>query len=180
MQNKKKQSEVLLSGPNIYRDKHGMAIYYNRRKKIGYKIPKEAEDTYKTLSVRYLLDLIAFIFVYFLFGQNIWISLGLTVAATIFLEYRWRKYIESLTQVTGFVPDERLSNIDQMADTPLNGLVLRFILYFAVAIMLVVNYFVSADIKHNALMTMGTFAVAVGALYFAYKYLSLIIRRTRK
>ncbi len=47
---KKKKNDntknAILSGPNIYQDKHGNTIYYNKRKNIAYKILADKEGTF--------------------------------------------------------------------------------------------------------------------------------------
>ncbi|MDO4466434.1 MAG: hypothetical protein Q4C49_05435 [Bacillota bacterium] len=176
---KKKNStkETILTGPNIYRDKRGNAIYYDKKKNVAYKISPDKEGTFKTLQLRYVLVFIAFIIFYILFKLNLFISIGICLAIGALIEYKYRTFLRNLPQSVGFTRKDKVKPIDQMIETPINGLLLRMFLYFALAILLVVNTFVSENVNGNVALQVVSYIVAVIAGYIGYKYLTLIIRK---
>ena len=86
------KQKILLEGKNIYRDKHNRAIYYVKREDRGYRIRQEYESTFQMLSMRYLVGVLVFIFAYLLFELNIILSIALGLIATLFMQYRFKKF----------------------------------------------------------------------------------------
>lgn len=87
---------TILSGRNIYKDKHGNTIYYHSKSNIAYRIKPDKENIFSTYQSRYVLALIAFVFFYFLFNLNIFLSLGLTILIALFLEYQYRSFLKNV------------------------------------------------------------------------------------
>lgn len=181
---KKKKNDntknAILSGPNIYQDKHGNTIYYNKRKNIAYKILADKEGTFRTYQSRYVIALIAFILFYILFKLNIFLSIGLTVVIGGFLEYRYRSFLKKAPQSVGFVKQEKVKPIDQMIELSANELMVRIFLYLALAILLVVNTFVSKNVSGNKPLIVVSYIIAVFAAFIGFKYISLMIRKKSK
>lgn len=175
--NKNSTTEAILTGPNIYRDKRGIAIYYDKKKNVAYKISKDKENSFKTLQFRFVLVLIAFIIFYILFNLNVFISLSLCVAIGTFLEYQYRRFLKNLPQSIGFTRQDKVKPIDQMIDTPINALLLRCILYFSLAVLLIINSFVSNNVAGNVPLQVTSYIVSIIAGYIGYKYLTLILRK---
>lgn len=169
--------EAILTGPNIYRDKRGNAVYYDKKKNIAYKISPQKEGTFKTLQLRYILLLISLIILNILFKINLFLSLGICLAIGIFLEMQYRKFLRNLPQSVGFNKKEKVKPIDQMIDTPISGLILRTVLYFSLAILLVVNCFVSNNLVGNLPLQVTSYIIAIIASYIGYKYFTLILRK---
>ena len=177
---KKKKNDntknAILSGPNIYQDKHGNTIYYNKRKNIAYKILADKEGTFRTYQSRYVIALIAFILFYILFKLNIFLSIGLTVVIGGFLEYRYRSFLKKAPQSVGFVKQEKVKPIELST----NELMVRIFLYLALAILLVVNTFVSKNVSGNKPLIVVSYIIAVFAAFIGFKYISLTIRKKSK
>ena len=174
---KSSTKNTITSGRNIYKDKHGNTIYYNKKNNIAYRIVPAKENTFSTYQSRYVLVAIAFVLFYILFKLSIYISIALSATVLAFLEYQYRKFLRNCPQSKGFVKQERIKPIDQMIDTSIGGLILRTFLYAALAILLVINTFISTNVKGNTALEVTSYIVAIMAIYMAYKYFSLVIRK---
>lgn len=168
---------TILSGRNIYKDKHGNTIYYHSRSNTAYRIKPEKENMFSTYQSRYVLALISFVFFYFLFNLNIYLSLGLALIIALFLEYSYRSFLKKCPQSKGFVKQEKIKPIDQMIDLSKGSLILRICLYLALAILLIVNSFVSSNVAGNRPIQVTSYIIAILAAFIAIKYLSLLSRK---
>lgn len=168
---------TILSGRNIYKDKHGNTIYYQSKSNIAYRIKPDKENIFSTYQSRYVLALIAFVFFYFLFNLNIFLSLGLTILIALFLEYQYRSFLKKCPQSKGFVKQEKIKPIDQMIDLSKGSLILRICLYAALAILLVINSFVSSNVVGNRPIQVTSYIIAILAGFIAIKYISLLTRK---
>lgn len=180
MNNKKASAKnTMIAGNNIYQDKFGNTIYFDKKNNLAYKISQDKVNTFQTLQMRYILCLIAFILFYILFKLNIWLSIGITIVIGIFLEYRFRKFLKLLPKTTKFEKKDRMKPIDQMIESSIQDLILRFVLYGMLGILLIVNTFISENVKGQNGLVVISYVVAVFAFYMAYKYLILVIRKKK-
>ncbi|MGM9947484.1 hypothetical protein [Floccifex sp.] len=171
---------TMISGPNIYQDKVGNTIYFDKRNKMAYKISKEKSKTFQTLQMRFILTLVAFILFYILFEIHILISLAISAVIFIFMEYRFKKFLNTCPKSTNFDKKDKVKPIDQMIESSIQDLALRFGLYGILGILLIVNTFISNNVKNQNGLIVASYIVAIFALYMAFKYLSLIVRKTKK
>ena len=167
-----------IQGHNIFYDKHGRPILYVKRLKRGYRISAELEKQYRILSSRAVIAFIVFIFLYILFTINLWISIPISIAAYIYLEWRYRKMLENCTIIENYEPDpSQIKSIDDGKDSEM---ILKGVLYLALGILLVVNAFVTPDIKNDAAMMTISICVAVVACFFGLRYFFYVIKRHMK
>ena len=165
----KTKKEVVLNGSNIYYDKHNRAVYYNKRTKIGYVIPKEMEAKMQPLLYRYILGVVVFIFCEILFKINLWVSLGISAACIVFLEYRFQSLISSFPRLKKFEPENSKKAHEELAELGRGGLLLRTLLYFALSILLIVNLFISEDMLENTALVLASIVVAIAAAYMGIR-----------
>lgn len=164
-----KNQEVVLSGKNIYYDKHKRAIYFNKRKGIAYVIPKEFEGTFQTLSYRYVVGVIGFIFSQLIFQLNLLVSLIIGIACWAILEFRYQKALSSMTQIKNFKPEEAKSSSTKVAELSTSGIMLRGGLYLALAILLIVNLYTTKGLMDNIAIVIASCGLSLAALYMAIR-----------
>lgn len=175
--NKTSTKNAIMSGKNIYKDKHGNTIYYHEKSNTVYRIAPSKENMFSTYQSRYVLSAIAFVLFYILFQFNIYFSIGACILIAAFLEYKYRNFLKKCPQSKGFIKQEKIKPIDQMIEIQTGGLVIRAVLYGALAILLIVNTFVSENVNGNIPLEVTSFVIAIFAAYIAYKYITLIIRK---
>lgn len=171
-----KKQNILLQGRNIYSDRQGRPVYYVKSKKRGYRISKAMEASFKTYYSRFILAIIVFIFFYIIFKLNIWISLAATLAAYLFMEYRFRKLLSNCTIIENYEPHKE-TNSAISTTTPLSGLFLRFGLYLSAGILLIVNAYFSESVRQQTVLLGLSLAVSMATIYFAIRYLMIIIKK---
>ncbi|MDF9825489.1 positive regulator of sigma E activity [Breznakia sp. PF5-3] len=174
-----KQKEVVLTGKNIYFDKHKRAIYYNKRKNIAYVIPKESEGTFQTYTYRYMFAVIVVIFCELLFKINIWISLAIGVASAVLLEYRYQKTLSSMTQLRNFKPENAKSSVEKQIELSRGAILLRCLLYFALAILMIANLYATEGLLDNKMIVACSCIVSLGAGYMAIKMALILIKKNK-
>lgn len=177
---KSSTKNTLLSGRNTYRDTHGNLIYYDHHKNIAYRIPSAKENTFATFQSRYALAVICFVFLYILFSLNVWLSIGISVAVAAFMEWRYRTFLKNLAQSTGFIKKEKIRSIDDSIDLTVGAIILRIVLYGALAVLLVINTFVSENIIGNKPIIVISYMVAVLAGFMTVKYIQMAVRKSGK
>lgn len=171
------KKKVVLSGRDIYYDKHNRAIYYNKRSKIAYVVPKNSESMFQNLRNRYVIGIIAFVFSEMLFKINIWISLAIAIGCIAFMEYKYRKSLSEMTQLRNFKPETSKSSMDSMREMDKGALVLRCVLYLALAVLLIVNLFVTEGLLENVVLVIGSIAVSLAAAYMAGKLIYVLLKK---
>ncbi len=167
-----------LQGHNIFYDKHNRPILYVKRQKRGYRISAELEKQYRVLSSRVIIALIVFIFLYILFNINIFISIPISIAAYIYLEWRYRKMLDNCTIIENYEPDpSQVISIDDGKDSEM---ILKALLYIILGVLLVVNAFVTPDIKNDVAVFTVSLCVAVIACALGLRYVYYVIKRHLK
>lgn len=180
VKNTNNKNERVITGRNVYRDKYNTVIYYDPRKKIGYKIPKEEEANFQSLTRRYILGLIAFILVQYAFVNNLFISIPFGIGVALFMEYRFRKLLGRCALVTNFTPSSNKKSADTLMETELSGLYLRLIMYLALAILLILNIFATKSVRIDYILIVSSIAAALWSFYQAFKFLNAIIKKRNK
>lgn len=165
----KAKKDVVLSGANIYYDKHNRAVYYNKRSKVGHVIPKEMEPKMQPLLYRYILGIVCFILCELLFKINIWVSLGLSAVIIAVLEYRFRTLVSSFPRLKNFEPEASKKAREELAELSNGGLILRMCLYFALGILLIANLFATEGILGNTALVIASIVVALAAAYMGVR-----------
>lgn len=168
---------TLLTGADIYQDAHGNLIYYNKKKNIAYRIPAAKENTFVTYRSRFVLGAILFIFLYILFNVNMYISLGVAALAVVFMQWKYQAFLKQMPQSSGFMRKGKIRPVDDTVELTRGALILRVVLYLALAILLVVNTFVSENVAGNRTLTVISDAVAVASFYMSVKYFLLVLRK---
>lgn len=168
---------TLLTGKNIYRDSHGNIIYFNEKQNISYRIPHEKENTFATFRSRYALVLICFVFLYILFNLNVYLSIGLCAAIAIFLEFRYRSFLRNLVHSNGLGKKEKLKSMDETLELTKGAVALRIVLYLALAVLLVINTFVSANVIGNKPVIVISDMIAILAGYIGIRYILMFFRK---
>ena len=172
------KQNILIEGRNIYYDKHNRPIYYVKRQKRGYRISSELERQYKVLSSRIIIALIMFIFLYLMFKVNIYISIILSILAYIFLEFRFRKLLNNCVIIENFEPHKD-SKSNLSTDTPLNGLILRAVLYLLCGVLLIINAHISPDIVGDTALQVVSDVIGICSFYFAVRYIIVIYKKLK-
>lgn len=165
----KTKKDVVLTGANIFYDKHNRAVYYNKRSQVGYVIPKELEGKMQPLMYRYIIGIIVFIFCEILFKLNIFLSIGLSIVSIVFLEYRFRTMISSFPRLKNFTPDTSKKASEELSQLSGGALVLRIMLYFALGILLIVNLFITEGMLENTALVIASIVVAIAAAYMGIR-----------
>ena len=172
------KQKILLEGKNIYRDKHNRAIYYVKREDRGYRIRQEYESTFQMLSMRYLVGVLVFIFAYLLFELNIVLSVALGLAATLFMQFKFKKFLGNCTIIEHYVPDAKENKSAISVETSYSSLIIRAILYVSCSILLVINaYNLYGARDDQTLLFVLSIVVAVVVLFFGLKYIEVIIKK---
>lgn len=171
-----KKNTNALEGKNIYHDKHGKAIYYVKKEKRGYRITPEKANTYRTLEPRLLYAILMFIFTYFLFKFNIWICLVLAIGSYIFMEWKFRKFLNNCTIIENYNPSIE-DNTRASTLMPMKQLVMRAALFIILGVLLIVNAFVSKSVASDQTIQIISVIVGLIVIFAGLKYVGLIIKK---
>lgn len=174
------KKEVVLTGRNIFIDKRKRVIYYNRRNKVGYVISSGSESNYQLLNVRYVIAVIAFIFAYLLFHVNIFISIAISILTAALLEYRYRKLLDSYTQISRFDYENAEKSINAPTSYTNGALIIRIALYLALAILIIVNLFISDTLLDDIAVVVVSVVISLYSLYMCYRYVTMLMNQSKR
>lgn len=180
MAKKKQEQKNVVTGRNIYIDKQGRTVYYKKSKQQGFVIRPGSETQFKAYYNRFLVGFVAIIFFDLLLLNNLILSIPLGVAIYLFMEFKWRKLLNSYTMIQNFEPGKQQSSFNYIINLDTQQLVLRIILYTALAICLVLNIYTSPNIENNLLLTIGSYILAVLAIYMAGRLVYAITKKKQK
>ena len=172
-----KKAEIQLYSSQVIKDRHGNYIYYDRKHKIGYKIPLEKTRIFAILQYRYIVSVILFIALYILIQISLPTSIVLTIFSAILLEYRWKTLLTSLEITKNFIPPSKNKEKEYMHTLAKKDIVLRIVLYSLLDILLVVNAFYSSSVSTHIFLQSASFIVAGYALYMVYTFLHILYRK---
>lgn len=160
-----KTKDGSLISKNIYVDKKGRVIYYKKSQNTGYVITPGSENTFFTLSSRAIAALVAIAFVT-VFSPSLWF-VGLAIGAVVYgyMENKFRKLLSTYPQIQGFDPSKFKSTEEtQVIDK--KKFIIKTVLSFVIAVLLVINAFTSPDIKDSNILIAANCIVAVAFLYY--------------
>ncbi len=173
LKNKNKKKRVPLSGKNVYIDKKGRRVFYKASTKQGFIISEDLEVQFKSFSNRYLIGAAAFVIAHFLLFEgnvNILISLAIGLGAFGLCEYKYRKLLEVCPMIQNFDIKNAQRSTKELDQVDKKTLLLRATLYLALAILLIVNIFVTPSVKDNMVSIVLSCAISLFAAYTAMTY----------
>ncbi|NBK96875.1 MAG: hypothetical protein EOM50_02435 [Erysipelotrichia bacterium] len=179
MAKNKQQQKNVVTGRNIFIDKLGRTVYYNKWKKQGFVIREGSELQFRAYYNRYLIGFVAIIFFEVLAFHNLVFSIPLGIAATLFMEFRWRKLIDSYTMIQNFEPEKHKSSFEHIIGLDNNALILRVILYLALSVCLVLNIYSNPEIEASLLLTIASYIMAAIALYMAGRFVYALSKKRK-
>ncbi|MEG0346406.1 MAG: hypothetical protein RR546_08075, partial [Erysipelotrichaceae bacterium] len=152
-------------------DKHNRFIYYNKSNSTGYIISNDYIDKFRILNCRYMLAIVFGAFIHLLFFP-FYISLIIAIISALYLEYLFRyKVLYQLTTVPNFKVENSKSQIEILAEDDQGKLILKLILYIALAIGIMLNAF---DQKFDVAMLIVSGIVSFGSLYISMLHILAI------
>lgn len=161
---KQNSQYVPVTGRNIYVDDRDRTIYYNKKTKIGYVITQDKAPGYRTYAYRWGAG-IGVIALFIAFELPLPLSIIFGLAVSLVLDYRFKhSYLEGLTQIRNFKPKEKMSYIETLAQEDEKKIILKVVLYVALAILLPLN---SIQQKHDTLIFVIVSLVGIGCLVMA-------------
>ncbi|MEG0422933.1 MAG: hypothetical protein RR524_00140 [Erysipelotrichaceae bacterium] len=177
----KKKREPSISGRNIYKDKHGRFILYNKKKAIGYVVPEDKFGQYQLYSNRFIFGLVMAAllgsFELFPMPMLLYVCIGAGILLYLLLELRYRTYfIPSLTQIEKFEPENSRSRFAIMAEQKTGMLVLLGVLYVAVGILFVL---LGHEQKFDNFLLGACYIICAFALYFAGLHFYVVLYKQK-
>lgn len=179
MAKNKQDQKNKITGRNIYIDKHERTIYYNKMKRQGFVIKPGTETQFRAFYHRYILGFIAIVFLEILFLHNLMISIPFGVAAIIYMEFKWRKLINSYTMIQDFEPNEHRNSFEYIIGLDTNALILRIVLYIALSVCLVLNIYTNPEIEKSMLLVIASYIVAALGLYMAARFIYALSKKKK-
>ncbi len=159
------ESQLILNGKNIYRSKNGQAIYYVSKEKTGYKIPVESEGLFQTLLIRHYVSVIVGLLTYFTLIPNIIISILIPLIIFILMEWKFRHFLKGCGKILNYKPHQRESIKEKEAPKSSIG---RIFFFFLIGFLLIVNAFLSEEIRNIPFTFFGSFLAASFSLYLSW------------
>lgn len=157
--------KIRLSGRNVYTDKRGRVIYYDRVTKKGYLIEKQNENSALFFKNRVVVILFAAI----LLGGTL---LSLTQAAIawavmmVLSEFAFRSsFLKKLEPVTDIDFERRVSTLRYIIENKEKGRIIALsVLYLLLAVLVPINAYVE---KYSAGLCIFSGCISLVGLYFA-------------
>lgn len=181
-----------LSGRHIYKDEKGRVLYYNPRTLTGYVIKSENVAKYRQLSSRFLIGFLGAIVGYLIFDQwdmPNWIGIIIGIGCWLYMEYQFRSvFLPSLVQIHNFVPKEKPSLLESTAKDTIGRLALKAALFFAFAILIMVDVYVYLETTPLtlaafwaiAIVTTGIGCFQLYAISYQKKHPEILVKETKK
>lgn len=157
-----KNEKLKIGGIHIYIDSHGRAVYYDVLTKIGYVLD-DYETAYRPYSMRFVIGIFAAVLIY-MFEAPLWLSILVGVLAYGFMEVKFRFFLKKVPQLLDFKPEKRAGMIDTAVNDETKKIILKFILYTALAVLIIFNAY---DQKYEGLILGANWLIALFGLYFA-------------
>ena len=181
-----------LSGRRIYRDEKGRVLYYNPRTLTGYVITSEHVAKYRQLSSRFLIGFLGAIVGYLIFDQwdiPNWIGVFIGIGCWLYMEYQFRSvFLPSLVQIHNFIPKDKPSLLESSAKDTIGRLALKAGLYFAFAVLIMLDVYMYLDPTPLMLAAFWIIAIAttlIGcfqlyAIVYQKKHPEILVKETKK
>ncbi len=165
--NSNKKNTPALSGHNIYKDKHGQTIYFNKKTRVGYVVPEKDFSKFQILQMRYILALVIAVLLYSMTNISYWLTGIVLVAVAIGMEVTLRvKVLPGYTQYQNFEPEKGESQLDLMVKEGRNKLLLRTCLLLLLSILLIVNLF-TMDEEPTIILIILSVILSIASLVYA-------------
>lgn len=145
-----------IGGFSVYRDDKNRPIYYNRFNHNGYVLSDNSKS-FKTFNSRFMLGFIAIIFGY-IFNLPLWMSIILGIVVYLVMEFKFRKFLNTLPVIPNFQPKKRTSVVDSEAGLSTKKIITKIVLYFAISVLLIVNAYSS---KYTGLILYLNYALSI-------------------
>lgn len=126
-----------VGGFSVYRDDKNRQVYLNRLNHIGYVITGH-EKLFRTYSSRFFIGIVAAVFTY-MFNVPLYLCIVIGIAAFIFMELKFRKFLKALPQIADFKPHNRVGTVQAEANTDIKKILTKILLFIALSILLLVN-----------------------------------------
>lgn len=156
------ESGKKISGINVH-EYRGQRVYRDPLTKVGYIIPDNYANKFYFYQNRYAIVVIATILI-----SNFvidWLfAIPLTLIILMMFEYDFRRrFLSKMTAIPNFKPDAKMDIISRISkDEPVNKMILRIVLYFTLAALLVANCFVSKMAMVPTVLSIVTAVVVFG------------------
>lgn len=159
-----KNSNITLSGRNIYVDKRGRIIYYDLLTKKGYYVGKEDENKLFFYKNRLVFILFAVILTIGTFFTTIQAALAGAITLVLVEAYYRFSFFKKLKVATHFERKNRISPIQAIIKekTPVRTLILAF-LYLAFAILIVINAYIE---EYSIGINLVSIGLSIVGIYF--------------
>lgn len=179
--NTNKKNTPVLTGHNIYKDKHGQTIYYNKKTRVGYLIPEKDFSKFQILQMRYILALVIAVLLYSMTNISYWLTGIVLVAVALGMEYTLRvKVLPSYTQYQNYEVEKGESQLDLMVKEGRNKLILRACLLILLSILLIVNLFTMGDEPTLVLIILSVILSIASLIYAGMQIRGIIYIQKNK
>lgn len=156
----------IVAGHNIYQDKDGRFIIYDRFSKAGYVIKPEHYNKFKYFYNRYLIALLLAI-ILVTFELNIFVCAGVFLLVAVISEFKYRQFLDHLTKIEKFKPEnsQKKSKIDALVEENKPGrCILLAVLYLLLSVLIVVNGII---LKQSMLLLGIEVIISIVGIYLA-------------
>lgn len=170
-----KKTTPEIGGMNVYFDSRQRPVYYDRFSKRAYLL-KDVEKTYQLYSMRFFLGIAAIVIIY-AFKLPLWLCVVLGIAVYAFMEFKFRRFLSNLTQMTNFVLEKKISKVDAERQKPLNKVILKIVLFILLATLLVINV---KQQGYTGVVLYLNYAFAVASVFMALFELFACLTKNKK
>lgn len=126
-----------IGGLNVYHDEKGRPVYLNRMNHVGYVLTDKTKP-FRTYSSRFFIGGIAAIFAY-MFELPLIMCIFLGIAAYALMEFKFRKFLQTLPQIPNFKPVNHMGTIQSEANLDTKKIIIKIFLFIALSVLLIVN-----------------------------------------
>ncbi len=173
----KQNNKNVITGRNIYKDDLDRTIFYSTMRKQGFVIKAGTENAFRAYSNRFLVAFIAIVFLDIFLLHNLLFSVPLGIAVLAYMEYRWRKLLDTYTMIQNFDISKNKKSFEVIIAMSSQDLILRFVLYLALAVCLVLNIYVTPEIEASIVLTIASYLLSAFALYMAFRYVYALTKK---
>lgn len=170
-----KDDKLKLGGIHIYEDNHGRAVYYDVFTKCGYVLD-DREQAYRPYAMRFVIGIFAAILTY-MFELPIWLCILLGVVAYGVMEVKFRKFLTTVPTMIDFKPTKRVGLVESAADDTKNRILLKLLLYFALAVLIILNAYQQ---KYRGFMLALNYVISVFGVAFGVIQILAYIRKGKE
>ena len=175
----KQTKKNVITGRNIYKDDLDRTIFYSSMRKQGFVIRPGTENAFRAFSNRFLVAFIAIVFLDIFLFHNLLFSVPIGIVAFGYMEYRWRKLLEGYTMIQNFDVSKSKKSFEVIVAMSTPDLLLRFVLYIALSICLVLNIYVTPEIEASITLTIATYVISAFTLYMGIRYVYAITQKKK-